>query len=109
MEDKDITLLQSLNKEKIIVKLLTAIECIKIQQERVIQLANLVDVKLAFADAMTDQFIRQGSSPPVSPFNEDLHHTGKPSYAQATKVQQVPALVASYAAGAAPADRISLA
>ncbi|KAI9555014.1 hypothetical protein GHT06_020308 [Daphnia sinensis] len=60
-------------------KLLTAIEYIKLQQERVIQLeANLVDVKLAFADAMTDQF-------------------------------QAPVLVASFAAGAAPADQISLA
>ncbi|XP_045032067.1 uncharacterized protein LOC116936091 [Daphnia magna] len=101
MEDKDLTLLDSLNKEEIVGKLLAAIEYIKLQQERVIQLeANFVDVKLAFADAMTDQFVRQRSYPPVFPLNKDLHHAGKPSYAQTTKVQQAPVLSASFAAGA---------
>ncbi|KAK4006673.1 hypothetical protein OUZ56_011831 [Daphnia magna] len=110
MEDKDLTLLDSLNKEEIVVKLLTVIEYIKLQQERVMQLeANLVDLKLVFADAMTDQFVHQRSSPPVFTLKEDLHHAGKPSYTEATKVQQAPVLVASIAAGAAPADRISLA
>ncbi|KAK4024700.1 hypothetical protein OUZ56_010122 [Daphnia magna] len=87
MEDKDLTFLDSLNNR----------ETPSCNRERIIHLeANLVDVKLAYADAMTDQFVRQRSSPPVFSLNEDLHHAGNPSYAQATKVQQAPVLLASF-------------
>ncbi|KZS19677.1 Uncharacterized protein APZ42_013841 [Daphnia magna] len=81
IEDKDLRLLDSLSKEEIVGKLLAAIEYIKLHSSV--------------------------SAHPL-PFSPSMRIC-KPSYAQATKVQQALVLVASFAAGAAPADRVSLA
>jgi hypothetical protein len=79
------------------------------KHERFSQLeSDLLDVKLAFVDAMTFRFFDQCSAlASYQPANPVL--SGKPMYLQAVRGQQAPVVVVSFTTSAMPPDCISLA
>jgi hypothetical protein len=79
------------------------------QHERFSQLeSDLLDVKLAFVDAMTFRFFDQCSAlASYQPADPVL--SGKPMYSQAVRGQQAPVLVASFTTSVMPPECISLA
>ncbi|EFX69741.1 hypothetical protein DAPPUDRAFT_113390 [Daphnia pulex] len=107
-DDSELSYLDALTKEDISKKLMAAIDFIKTQHERISKLeSDLLDVKLAFADAMTLRFVDLRSSLTSQP--SVPVHSSKPLYSQAVRGQQAPVLVASFSSSAMPPDRISLA
>ena len=109
-DDLDLSQLDSLSKKEIISKLHAVLDFAKTQTERISKLeAELVDVKLAFADSMTLRYINQRSVPMAKLPSPDPALSAVPSYSQAVRGHQAPVLMASYASSAKPADRISLA
>ena len=106
----ELSQLDSLSKEEITSKLHAVLDFAKTQTERISKLeAELVDVKLAFADSMTLRYINQRSVPMAKLPSPDPALSAVPSYSQAVRGHQAPVLMASYASSAKPADRISLA
>nr|CAH0104395.1 unnamed protein product [Daphnia galeata] len=106
----ELSQLDSLSKEEITSKLHAVLDFAKTQTERISKLeAELVDVKLAFADSMTLRYINQRSAPKAKLPSLDPALPAVPSYSQAVRGHQAPVLMASYASSAKPADRISLA
>lgn len=106
----DLSQLDSLPKEEIISKLHAALDYAKTQTDCISKLeAELVDVKLAFADSMTLRFINQSSVPMAKLPSLGPILPAAPSYSQAVRGNQAPILMASYASSTKPPDRISLA
>nr|CAH0112040.1 unnamed protein product [Daphnia galeata] len=106
-EDKELSQLDSLNKEAI-TKLGAALDFVKLLHERIIKLeSELINAKLAFANAIINQF---NSKQPFlvcqAPLTQGLPL--RPSYAQTTRVEPAPVLVANLAKGSTPSDKISL-
>ncbi|KAI9559420.1 hypothetical protein GHT06_013408 [Daphnia sinensis] len=96
-------------------KLHAALDLAKSQHTRIMKLkAELMDVKLAFADSMSLRYIKQRSVSPVKPSQVEPSQVepalmGKPSYSQAVEGHQTPVLVATFTSSIKPADCISLA
>lgn len=109
-EDPELSHLDSLSKEAVSSKLRAALDLAKAQHDHIAKLeAELINVKLAFADSMTLRYMNQQSSSSNPPPSSDTPLPSTSTYSQAVKGRQAPVLVASYAASAKPADRISLA
>ena len=107
-EDIELSQLDSLSKEAITTKLGAALDFVKLQHDRIIKLeSELINAKLAFANATINQFnSKQPSLVCQAPLTPGLPL--RPSYAQATRVEPAPVLVANLAKGSTPADKISL-
>jgi hypothetical protein len=109
----DLSQLDSLSKEEITSKLHAALDYAKSQTDRISKLeAELVDVKLAFADSMTLRYINQRSASMAKLPSSVAALPAAPSYSQAVmghKAPQAPILIASFASSAKPTDRIFLA
>ena len=107
-EDKEISQLDYLNKEAITTKLGAALDFVKLLHERIIKLeSELINAKLAFANATINQFnSKQPSLVCQAPLTPGLPL--RASYAQATRVEPAPVLVANLAKGSTPSDKISL-
>jgi hypothetical protein len=106
----DLSQLDSLTKEEITSKLHAALDYAKSQTDRISKLeAELVDVKLAFADSMTLRYINQRSASMAKLPSSVAALPAAPSYSQAVRGHQAPILMASFASSAKPTDRISLA
>lgn len=109
-EDPELSHLDSLSKEAVSSKLRAVLDLAKAQHDHIAKMeAELINVKLAFADSMTLRYMNQQSSSSNPPPSSDNILPSTSTYYQAVKGQQAPVLVASYAASAKPADRISLA
>jgi hypothetical protein len=107
-EDIELSQLDSLSKEAITTKLGAALDFVKLQHDRIIKLeSELINAKLAFANATINQFnSKQPSLVCQAPLTQGLPL--RPSYAQATRVEPAPVLVANLAKGSTPSDKISL-
>ncbi|KZS03685.1 Uncharacterized protein APZ42_033521 [Daphnia magna] len=107
-DDPELSMLDTLPKEAICSKLRAALDFAKSQHTRIMKLeAELMDVKLAFADSMTLRYIKQRSVSPVEPSQVESVLMGKCSYSQAVKGHQAPVLVATFTSYIKPANRIS--
>jgi hypothetical protein len=107
-EDKELSRLHSLSKEAIATKLEAALELLKFQHQRISNLeSELLNAKVAFANAAINQFntIQPTLASQVLPTSDP---PTRPSYAQATRVDPKPVLVASFTKGSAQTDKISL-
>ncbi|KAI9557302.1 hypothetical protein GHT06_017128 [Daphnia sinensis] len=108
-------MLNTLPKETISSKLRAVLDFAKTQHTRIMKLeAELMGVKLAFADSMTLRYIKQRSVSLVKPSQVEPSQVepalmGKPSYSQAVKGHQALVLVATFTSSIKPGDRIPLA
>lgn len=109
-EDPELSHLDSLSKEAVSSKLRAVLDLAKAQHDHIAKLeAELINVKLAFADSMTLRYMNQQSSSSNAPPSSDTPLPSTSTYSQVVKGQQAPVLVASYASSAKPAYRISFA
>ncbi|KZR99443.1 Uncharacterized protein APZ42_004677, partial [Daphnia magna] len=108
-EDKELSHLDSLSKDVISAKLGAALDFVRLQHERITKLeSELLNAKIAFANSVIAQFNPQQTTFSNSQAPPTPGLTTRPSYAQAARVQHAPVLVANFAKGCAPADRVSL-